>query len=159
MILRLSVLWLRVPAVGITDNLETFTIGNEQIQASDSARNIGAILDSTLTLTEHVNSITRACYFHLHRVKQIRPYLTVASLPHLYALSSSHNLTMPIVFFMVYIFLNKLQMVQNNAARLALKKKKSDHVTPLMALHQTTHRVQNQPHNIQGVTWASPLLH
>ena len=40
-----------------TENLKTFTIGYEQIQASYSARNIGAILDSSLSLTEHVNSI------------------------------------------------------------------------------------------------------
>ena len=41
-----------------------------------SAKNIGAMLDSNLDMTEHVNNICRACYMHLHNISRERENLT-----------------------------------------------------------------------------------
>ena len=46
-------------------NSSTIRIGDENITASASARNIGAIFDDKLTLKEHVNSVCKSCYLYL----------------------------------------------------------------------------------------------
>src|SRR6218665_1924229 len=37
-----------------------------------SVRNLGVVLDSTLTFSEHVANLTRSSYFHLRRLRAIR---------------------------------------------------------------------------------------
>src|SRR6218665_2402085 len=37
-----------------------------------SVRNLGVVLDSTLTFSEHVANLTRSSYFHLRRLRTIR---------------------------------------------------------------------------------------
>ena len=54
-----------------TSDLASFQIGSETIISSPCAKNIGAVLDSSLCLVDHVNSVTRACYYHLHRISKI----------------------------------------------------------------------------------------
>ena len=50
-------------------------IGNEQIPASSTTRNIGAVLDSHLDMVAQVNSVCRASYFQLHNISRVRKYL------------------------------------------------------------------------------------
>ena len=52
------------------------TIGEAVIQPSQSARNIGAIFDSSLNMKDHVNSLCRSCYCHLRNIGKIRKSLT-----------------------------------------------------------------------------------
>ena len=100
-------------------DLSSITIGNDNISAADCAKNIGAVLDSRLSLTYQVNSITRACYFHLHRIKQIRSFLTQdAALTLVCSLILSRlDYANSLLYDIPDILLNKLQIVQNNAAR------------------------------------------
>ena len=51
-------------------------IGQDIVEISNSARNIGAVLDSNLSLVEHVNSATHVCYMKLRQISHIRGYLT-----------------------------------------------------------------------------------
>ena len=51
-------------------------LDNTSIPISDSVKNLGVILDCSLTMTNFVSSTARACYFHLRRISQIRDYLT-----------------------------------------------------------------------------------
>ena len=46
-------------------DVNTIQVGDDLIRSSSSARNIGAILDSELSNTQHVNSILKVCYMHL----------------------------------------------------------------------------------------------
>ena len=116
------------------DHVKYVHIADDIVAISSSARNIGAIIDSTLSMREHVNSVTRACYLKLRQISQIRQYL-------------SQNLTAELVRVLIltkldYVnsllygvndsLLHKLQLVQNNAARLVMRAKKRDHVTPIL---------------------------
>ena len=42
---------------------QTITIGNSVIEASQSVKNIGAVLDNKLDMKDHVNYVARSCYF------------------------------------------------------------------------------------------------
>ena len=115
-------------------HLMDFQVGNEVVQASDSAKNIGAVLDSQLSLNAHVNSIVKTCYFHLHRISQIRPYLTKdATVTLICSLVLSRlDYANSLLYGLPDVLLRRLQVVQNNAARLVFRKKKTEHVTHLL---------------------------
>ena len=112
----------------------TITIGEASIECSKSAKNIGAMLDCHLDFKSHVSYITRACNYHIRNIGHIRPNITTdaaATLIHAFVSSKIDNLNSLLVG-LPDIVIKKLQLIQNNAARLVLRKKKTDHVTPLL---------------------------
>jgi hypothetical protein len=112
----------------------TINIGNTAIPASSCAKNIGAMLDSQLDMKTQVNYIARSSYYHLRNIGHIRPNISeeaASTLIHAFISSKLDNLNSLLVGIPDCV-LKKLQLIQNNAARLVLRKKKCDHVTPLM---------------------------
>ena len=41
------------------------------IQPSDVVRDLGVLLDNTLSMTNHISTVTKSCFFHLRRIRQI----------------------------------------------------------------------------------------
>ena len=64
---------LKPSTVSIPD---TITLGSRNILFSDSARNLGFILDSKLSMKEHVVKICQTAYFELKRINSIRRFPT-----------------------------------------------------------------------------------
>ncbi|XP_072222428.1 uncharacterized protein [Leuresthes tenuis] len=100
---------------------------------SESAENLGVMIDDQLTFKDHVTSVARSCRFALLNIRKIRPYLT-------------QHATQLLVQAMVISRLDycnalltglpacagkPLQMIQNAAARLFFDQPKRAHVTPL----------------------------
>ena len=52
------------------------SISEQVVNSSVSARNLGLIVDDSLSLEEHVNSISKSCYYHIRRIAKIRKYLS-----------------------------------------------------------------------------------
>ena len=52
----------------------TVLVGNEVVVPYKTVRNIGAMLDSSLTMTPHLNHITKSCYFQIQNLPKIRKY-------------------------------------------------------------------------------------
>ena len=52
------------------------TLGSHNIPFSDSARNLGFILDSKLSMKKHFTKICQTAYFELKRISSIRRFLT-----------------------------------------------------------------------------------
>ena len=57
------------------DNV-TISVGDDKVTPVKCVRNLGAFFDSHLSMKSHVSQVTKAGYFHLRRIKSIRPYLT-----------------------------------------------------------------------------------
>lgn len=117
-------------------NLSSLTIGNERVTFTNSARNIGVILDSGLTMADHIHSVTRSCYLQLHKISRIRPFLTedaAATLIRSLVLSKL-DYSNSLLYGLPDVLLEKLQLVQNNAVRLVKRRKKTEgeHITPLL---------------------------
>ena len=49
------------------------TVGGSTLSPSSHVRNIGVIFDSMLTMTNHICTICRTAYMHLHNISRIRP--------------------------------------------------------------------------------------
>ena len=117
----------------------TVTVGNSEILPSKSARNTGAFMDLALNMEAHINNIIRSCYAQLHSIPKIRRYLTIDAantIVHAFVLSRLDNLNSLLYDIPASEKLERLQMVQNNTARLLVKQSRMDHITPtLIKLH------------------------
>ena len=114
---------------------KSIKIGDENINSSSTARNIGAIFDDKLTLKDHVHSVCKACYLHLRHLGKIRPFLTKdasVTLVHAFIASKLDHMN-AILYGIPKYLLNKYQRIQNNAARIVTKSKCRDHITPILA--------------------------
>jgi hypothetical protein len=116
------------------EGISTFKIGNVSVQPTESARNIGATIDSKLSLVDHVSNVCRSCYMHLHHIGKIRHCLTQEATGTLvHALVTSRiDYVNGILYGLPEYLIRRLELCQNNAARLILQKKKRDHITPML---------------------------
>ena len=108
-------------------------VGNDII-----VRDLGALLDSELSLKKHVSKIASVCYFHLRRLKPIRRILgrqITTSLVNSFVLSRLDYCN-SVLAGLPKSTTAPLQHVQNAAARLICGLGPHDHVTPaLYELH------------------------
>ena len=111
-------------------------VGNSDITFSDSARNLGFILSSDMSLDQHITHICRSAYAALRQISTIRQYLTTEAAKKLVCalVLSKLDYVNALLAGCPKHCLDRLQKVQNSAARLVLKAKKRDHVTPLLQI-------------------------
>ena len=79
----------------------------------------------------HIRQVTKVCYFHLKRIARIRQYITdetAATLVRSLILSCLDYANAVLVGLLDTV-IYPLQLVQNNAARVVLRKKKRDSAT------------------------------
>ena len=119
-------------------HIDNIQIGDVDITPSSSARNLGFIFDSHLTMDIHVRKVCSTAYHHLRNISSIRRSLThesATSLVHAFV-SSRVDYCNSLLSGISKSSLQKLQRVQNMAARLIVGLKKRDHITPtLKSLH------------------------
>jgi hypothetical protein len=101
-------------------NLDYINICNTSIRVSTSVRNLGAIMDKSLTMLDHINNLCRNCYFQIKKIWRIR-----YSLNHQATKTIVHALIMSCLDLLNILliglpkkYINKLQKVQNSAACL-----------------------------------------
>ena len=98
-------------------------IGGHDIPATDCTKNLGVIFDQTLSMDKQINSVSRVNLFHLRNIcvdcSVMTPLLSSSIL-------SSLQEKLP----------NKLQRIQNIAARVQTRAPPYDHMTPILySLH------------------------
>ena len=101
---------------------------------SDNVRNLGVQFDSTLSLQKHVRTVCKAAFFHINRIWKIRKYLNrsaTQALVHAHVLSRLDYCN-SLLYGAPACLIQRLQRVQNAAARLVSKAKRMDHATPLL---------------------------
>ena len=114
--------------------LDGISVGGYRISPTDSAKNIGVVFDQTTSLDEHVKSVCKSALFHLQNIAKIREYLNVKStksLVHAFVtcrLDNCNSLLIGLPSFLI----QKLQCIQNCAARLVTGQPKFAHVTPIL---------------------------
>ena len=117
---------------------QNLVIGDESITPSPKARNIGAMFDETLSMQNHIAQMSKGAWYHLRQIGEIRPYLDTNSaktLMHSFV-SSRLDAYNGLLYGVPQQQLAKLQRIQNAAARIVARVKKSDHITPtLFDLH------------------------
>ena len=108
------------------------------VRFSSSARNLGFYFDSHMTLEPHINNLVSHCYKLLKDVRIVRNLLTKDETEQLVhaIISSRLDYCNSLFFGLNKSEINKLQKVQNAAARLVLERRKCDSIrTGLINLH------------------------
>ena len=85
--------------------LDLITLGSHKITFSDSARNLGFILDSQLFMKKYIIKICQTAYFELKHTSSIHRFLTEDATKTLFPISS-HGLTTATVSSWVHLILS-----------------------------------------------------
>ena len=122
----------------ISINEISIRVGNSTIPVSHDARNLGVNFDSTLSFKQHFKNVSRKSYFQLTKINQIKKYLpadTIKSLIHS-LIFSNLDYCNALYYNLPQTQLNKLQKIQNSAARIISGTPKYNHITPVLkSLH------------------------
>ena len=110
------------------------TIDGHRVVPKPSVRNLGVILDSGLTMQAHVAQIAKSCYHQIRNIGQIRSSITDEACKTLiHALVTARlDYANALLYGLPQTTLQRLQRVQNCAARLVSRTRKYDHITPVL---------------------------
>ena len=122
----------------VAPELDSVAVVDELITLEPRARNLVVILDTHLSLNDHIAKIFKTSHFHLRNISKIRKFLTKESteiLTHAFV-SSKLDYSNSLLYGLPAYQLNKLQLIQNTAACIVSFTRKYDHITPvLQSLH------------------------
>ena len=110
-------------------------IGDSNIAPVRQVRNLGVIMDDSLTLTSHVSSTVKSASFQIRNLGQIRKFLTPQATEQLVHAFITSRLDMgnSLLFNLPKEQIHRLQLKQNMAARLITRTKPSAHITPILS--------------------------
>ena len=109
-------------------------IGGSVITPSDIIKNLGVIFDNNLTMTDHVSSLCRSINFHLRNLGRIRRFIDKSTCAHavrsliLQRLDYGNSL----LGGLSVTDTQRLQRLQNRAARLIYRVSRRNSATPLL---------------------------
>ena len=109
--------------------------GDSDTELSRVVRNLGVLLDCSLTFEDHVNSVCKIARFHLFNIQRIRhllPLRECEQLVHSFVFSRI-DYSNGLLYGLPKKQLHKLQMVLNSAARVIHRVPKRQHITPTLA--------------------------
>ena len=115
-------------------NCTSIEVSNSSISFLPSVKYLGVQLDSSLTMQRHISDVCRSTFLALRRISTIRPFLSkesTATLIHA-SITSRLDYCNSCLSGIASDQLLRLQRVQNSAARLVLKRRKRDHIQPLL---------------------------
>ena len=103
---------------------------------SSVVRNLGSYIDDKLlSMNSHINKVCNASFYCLYNITRIRKYLSRDSsetLNHAFV-SSRLDYCNSLLYGLPQVQIDKIQRLQNAAARLIFKKPKFCHKTPVLS--------------------------
>ena len=119
-------------------NFNSLRIGDNSISSVDKAKNLGFWFDSKMTMVTNISKCSSAAFFNIFNIRRIRKFLTYETAKILVnsLVLSRLDYCNSLLYGLPTVHLNKLQRVQNAAARLISNTSRFDHITPtLINLH------------------------
>ena len=120
------------------EGLQNISLDDTSISVSNLARNLGVMVDSHLNLHAHITRVCQSSANALRMIGNVRKYLDKKQteiLIHAFVTSRINNCN-SLYYAIPDYLIDRLQRLQNAAARLVTLSKKRDHITPVLySLH------------------------
>jgi hypothetical protein len=135
---KTELMWFSTPRQHARLPSDTVVIGGHDVKPTNSARNLGVFFDADLSMRRHVDVVVSRCFAALRQLRAVRQYVAA---PVMQSLVTSLVLTRMdycngVFFGLPEVQLSRLQTIQNSAARLIYKLRRSDHISDaLISLH------------------------
>ncbi len=104
----------------------------------NQVRNLGVILETDLSFSSHVKAVTKSAYYHLKNIAIIRCFVysqDLEKLVHAF-ITSRVDYCNGLLTGLPKKTIRQLQLIQNAAARILTRTRKSEHITPVLrSLH------------------------
>ena len=115
-------------------SVDSVVVGDCSVAPSKKVRDLGLILDSGLTLQDHISSVVRTCSFHLRTLGKLRPLISqhAANSIAVGLILSRLDYCNSCLWALPQQELRRLQLVQNTAARIVTRTRKSEHISPVL---------------------------
>ena len=109
-------------------------VGSDRVSFTNKAKNLGVVLDSSLSMDSQINHISKVTYLEIRRLGHLRSYLDIKEASTLASafILSRLDYCNSLLAGLPNDKLDKLQRIQNSAARLVLRRSKYDHATPML---------------------------
>ncbi len=104
----------------------------------NQVKNLGVILETDLSFSSHVKAVTKSAYYHLKNIARIRCFVSSQDLEKLVHafITSRVDYFNGLLTGLPKKTIRQLQLIQNAAARILTRTRKSDHITlVLRSLH------------------------
>lgn len=114
--------------------ISSVSVCNAAIEPSTSVKNIGVTFDPTMSMENHINVICKSAFFHLRNISRIRKYLSSQSaetLVHAF-ITTRLDFCNSLLYGLPNQLIQRLQSVQNSAARLISLTTKYEHISPIL---------------------------
>ena len=115
--------------------IPSINIGDYLVPINKEVCNLGAMFDKHLTMSCHINKICRSPSLALRNIGRVRKYLNQQSterLVHAF-ITSRLDYCNSLLYGIPAKKINKLQRLQNSAARLVTRSKIREHITPILS--------------------------
>ena len=109
-------------------------IGNHDITPSSSAKSLGVVLDSHVSMEAHISTICKSSYLQLQNISKLRKYLdrdSLECLVHAF-ITSKLDYCNSLLYGLPASQLNRLQRIQNTAARILTGTHRYEHIRPVL---------------------------
>ncbi len=128
------VLWLGSRQQIAKVSVKEVNILSSIVPIVDTARDLGVVLDSQLSMSAHVTAVCRSAYSFLRQLRSVIRGLPIDAAKTLIQafVSSRLDYCNAILFGITDRLLRRLQSVQNAAARLITGSRRCDHITPIL---------------------------
>ena len=118
--------------------ITSITFSNQILPLSSVVTNLGVKMDPHLTFDSHIKHLCKTSFFHLRNIARLRPTLTLPDaekLVHAFV-SSRLDYCNALLIGIPSQSIQKLQYIQNSAARILMRVRKYEHITPILhSLH------------------------
>ena len=108
---------------------------SQGLKCTNEVKNLGVFFDSDLNFSKHFSNITKTAIFQIRNIAKIRSFISFTDAETLIHAFVTNHLDYCNSLFsgLPKSSLNRLQIIQNTAARVLTKTRKFDHITPVLA--------------------------
>lgn len=113
-------------------------LGDSTIEATNTVRNLGVVMNIHLDAGDQISAVVKSCNYHLRKIAQVRHYISdeACKLAVLTLVMSRLDYCNGLLSGATALQLNKLQRIQNRAARLVVRpcvvRGQVLHMTPIL---------------------------